>query len=255
MPTNHFSHSPSPSACRGWTHDSSDEPMSHKDRACCHSDKRKAAHSPSSCHYCSLSHEGRHEKHHYVTACNDSPPLAQWIATTTGLLVHDPRDQCPECLAYQHHVSLDLILEMPSIMNAHNDCLTNLVWIMGWDDVAAKLHNELVSVCCDRNHWCRRAEEAERASAVSEQQVTAAFEQVNLLSMYIPSAHPEDTPGAGPSNQPLEECLVSSGGGSSVTPASVHSREPCSRSPRPQSPGTIFGKMNINEPPAPAPSH
>ena len=255
MPTNCFSCSPSPSAHHGWTCDSSDEPMSHRDRACRRSDKRKVAHSPSSCCYRSPSHEGCHEKCCRVTVCNNSPPLAQWIATTTGLLVHDPRDQCPKCLAYQHHISLDLVLETPSIMNARDDCLTNLMQIMpGWDNAAAKLRNEPASVCRDRDHWRRRAEEAERASAVSEQQVTATFEQASLLSMYIPSAHPEDTPGAGLSNRPLEEHLVSSGGGSSVTPASVHSREPCSRSPRPQSPGTIFSEMNINEPSAPAPS-
>ena len=201
MPANHFSHSPSPSACCGWMCDSSNEPMSHRDRACRRSDKRKAAHSPSSCFYCSPSRKGHHEKRWRVTAHNDSPPLAQWIATTTGLLVHDPRDQCPECFAYQHHISLDLILEMPSIMNAHDDCLMNLTQIMpGWDNAAAKLRNELVLVCRNCDHWRRRAEEAERASAISEQQVTATFKQASLLSMYIPSARPEDTPGAGPSN-------------------------------------------------------
>ena len=83
--------------------------------------------------------------------CDDSPP-AQWIATTTGLLVHDPRDQCPECLVYQHHVSLNLILEMSSIMNARDDCLTSLMHIMGWDNGAAKLCNELALVHRDHNH-------------------------------------------------------------------------------------------------------
>ncbi|KIM54548.1 hypothetical protein SCLCIDRAFT_30990 [Scleroderma citrinum Foug A] len=167
---------PPPSARPGRTDDSSDEPMSPRDRARRRSDKRRAARSPSPCHYCSPSREGRYEKHRRVTAHDDSPP-AQWIVTTTGLLVHDPRDQCPECLAYQHHASLDLvlILETSSIINARNDCLTSLVRIMGWDDGAAKLCNELVS-------------EAERALAVSEQQVTSAFEQACLLSMYIPSA-------------------------------------------------------------------
>ncbi|KIM50833.1 hypothetical protein SCLCIDRAFT_33949 [Scleroderma citrinum Foug A] len=150
--------------------------MSPRDRACRRSDKRRAAHSPSPCCYHSPSHEGRYKKRRHVTACDDSPP-AQWIVTTTGLLVHNPRDQCPKCLAYQHHTSLDLILvlETSSIMNARDDCLMSLARIMGWDDGATKLCNELAS-------------EAERASAISEQQVTFAFKQARLLLMYIPSA-------------------------------------------------------------------
>ena len=108
---------------------------------------------PSPCRYRSPSHEGHYEKRHRVTVRNDSPP-AQWIVTTTGLLVHDLRDQCPECLAYQHHASLDLvlILETLSIINARDDCLTSLVRIMGWDDGAAKLCNELALVRCDCDH-------------------------------------------------------------------------------------------------------
>ncbi|KIM67439.1 hypothetical protein SCLCIDRAFT_20958 [Scleroderma citrinum Foug A] len=221
MPANRSSHSSTPSVHPGHVHDSSDEPMSPRDRARHRSDKRRAACSPSPCCYHSPSHEGCQEKHHHVTAHDDSPP-AQWIATTTGLLVHNPRDQCPKCLAYQHHVSLDLILETLSIMNARNDCLMNLVCIMGWDDAAAKLHNELALVRRNRDHWHMRAEEAESASAVSEQQPTAAFEQARLLLMYIPSAHPEDTPGNASFLQG-EESL-----------------------------GTIFGEMNIDEPSAPA---
>ena len=89
---------------------------------------------------------------------------------------------------------------------------------------------------------------------VSKQQEAAAFKQARLLSMYIPSAHPEDAPGAGPSSQPLEERLVSPGGGSGVPPASSHSGEPRSCSSRPQSPGTIFSEMNVDELTAPAPS-
>ena len=90
--------------------------------------------------------------------------------------------------------------------------------------------------------------------AVLKQQEAATFEQAHLLSMYIPSACPEDTPGAGPSSRPLEERLVSPGGGSGAPPASTYSGEPCSRSSHPQSPGTIFGEMNINEPTVPPPS-
>ena len=144
---------PPPSARPEWTDDSSDEPMSPRDRARRRSDKRRAARSPSPCRYCSPSREGRYEKRRRVTARDDSPP-AQWIVTTTGLLVHDPRDQCPECLAYQHHASLDLvlILETSSIINARDDCLTSLAHIMGWDDGATKLCNKLASVRRDRDH-------------------------------------------------------------------------------------------------------
>ena len=91
-------------------------------------------------------------------------------------------------------------------------------------------------------------------SAVSRQQEAAAFEQAHLLSMYIPSAHPEDAPGAGPSSRPLEEHLVSPGEGSGVPPTSTYSGEPHSHSSHPQSPGTIFGTINDDEPPTPAPS-
>ena len=144
---------PPPSARPGRTDDSSDEPMSPRDRAHHRSDKRRAARSPSPCHYHSPSHKGRYEKCRHVTVRNNSP-LAQWIVTTTGLLVHDPRDQCPECLAYQHHASLDLVLvlETLSIMNACDDCLMSLTRIMGWDDGAAKLCNELASVRHDCDH-------------------------------------------------------------------------------------------------------
>ena len=37
-------------------------------------------------------------------------------------------------------------------------------------------------------------------SAILRQQEAAAFEQAHLLSMYIPSAHPEDASGMGPSS-------------------------------------------------------
>ena len=93
-------------------------------------------------------------------------------------------------------------------MNARDDCLMNLMHILGWDDAATTFHNKLESVHHDHNNWHRQAEKAEKALAVSEQQETAAFEQARLLSMYIPPAHPEDTPGAGPSSRPLEERLI-----------------------------------------------
>ena len=41
--------------------------------------------------------------------------------------------------------------------------------------------------------------------------------------MNIPSAHPEDAPGVGPSSQPLEERLISPGGGSGVPPTLIKS--------------------------------
>ena len=118
----------------------------------------------------------------------------------------------------------------------------------------ADLEDDLVEMHRDCDHWHRRAREAETVSDISKQQEAAAFEQARLFSMYIPSAHPEDAPGAGPSSRPLEEHLVSPGGGSRVPPTSSHSGEPCSCSSHPQSLGTIFGKMNVDELTAPAPS-
>ena len=91
-------------------------------------------------------------------------------------------------------------------------------------------------------------------SAISKQQEAAAFKQARLLSMYIPSACPEEAPGVGPSSRPLEEHLISPGGGSGAPPASTYSGEPCSHSSCPQSLGTIFGEMNVNEPTTPPPS-
>jgi len=101
--------SPSPSARRSHTDDTSDEPMSHQDRDCCHSDKRRAPRSPSPRHSRPPSHEGRHEKRRRVTVHDASPSPDQWCATTTGLLLHDRDHQCPTCLEYQKHVSLDII--------------------------------------------------------------------------------------------------------------------------------------------------
>ena len=83
------------------------------------------------------------------------PPPTQWIATTTGLLVHDPRDRCPECLEYQRHVSLDLILETPSIMVACEDSLKSLACLLGWSGCMADLEDDLAEMCCDHNHWRR----------------------------------------------------------------------------------------------------
>ena len=139
-------------------------------------------------------------------------------------------------------------------MVAHEDSLKSLARLLGWSGHMANLKDDLAEMRRDRDHWRRRAKEAETDSVISKQQEAAAFEQARLLSMYIPCAHPEDAPGVGPSSRPLEEHLISPGGGSGVPPTSSHSGEPCSRSSHPQSPGTIFGEMNVDELTAPAPS-
>src|SRR5207245_2079139 len=119
---------------------------------------------------------------------------------TTKLLVHDPKHQCPECLQYQQHISMDLVLETESIMLARDDCMKFLSCILGWNEMVADLREDLASARHDCDYWRRRAEEAEKASTFSKEQTSATFEQAHLLSMYIPSACLEDTPGAGPSN-------------------------------------------------------
>jgi len=124
----------------------------------------------------------------------------RWCATTTGLLLHDKDHQCPTCLEYQKHVSLDIVLETSSIMGAHEDCLWCLARVFGWSARMSGLEDNLALMHCKCDYWCKRAEEAEKASTFSQQQTSVAFEQVSLLSMYIPSAHPEDPTGAGPSS-------------------------------------------------------
>jgi len=144
-------------------------------------------------------------------------------------------------------------------MDAREDCLRCLTHVFGWNARMSGLEDDLASMRRERDYWRKRAEEAEKASTFSQQQTSAAFEQARLLSMYIPSARPEDPTGAGLSSRPLEERLVSPGGGSGVTPTSYsgecHSRSQ-SQSPgrtcfRPNSPGTIFGAMDVDaaEPP------
>jgi len=246
--------SPSLSACCSRADESSDEPMSHQDRAHHRSDKRRVPRLPSPRHSRSPSRKGRHEKHRRVKERNASPSPDRWCATTTGLLLHDQDHRCPTCLEYQKHVSLDIVLETPSIMGAHEDCLRCLARVFGWSARMSGLEDDLASMCCKHNYWRRHTEEAEKASTFLQQQTSTAFEQAHLLSMYIPSARPEDPTGAGPSSLPLEERLVSPGGGSGVTPAS-YSGEHCSRSQsrspectcfRPNSPGTIFGAMDVD---------
>ena len=139
-------------------------------------------------------------------------------------------------------------------MAAHEDSLKSLACLLGWSGRMADLKDDLAEMHRDHDHWRRRAEEAETVSAISKQQEAATFEQACLLSMYIPSACPEDAPGVGPSSRPLEEHLVSPGGGSGAPPASTYSGEPHSCSSCPQSLGTIFGKMNVDEPTVPPPS-
>jgi len=104
-------HSPSLSAHCSRADESSDEPMSHQDQAHRRSDKRRAPRSPSPHHSCSPSREGQHKKHRRVKACDTSPSPDRWCATTTGLLLYDRDHQCPTCLEYQKHVSLDIVLE------------------------------------------------------------------------------------------------------------------------------------------------
>jgi len=213
-------HSPSPSARLRRADDTSDEPMSHQDRARHRSDKRRVPCSPSPRHSRPPSREGRHEKRRHVTACDASPSPDRWCATTTGLLLHDRDHRCPTCLEYQKHVSLDIVLETSSIMDAREDCLRCLAHVFGWNARMSGLEDDLASMRRERDSWRKCAEEAEKASTFSQQQTSAAFEQARLLSMYIPSARPEDPTGAGPSSRPLEEHLVSPGGGSRVTPTS-----------------------------------
>ena len=85
-------------------------------------------------------------------------------------------------------------------MVAHEDSLKSLTRLLGWSGRMADLEDDLVEMRHNRNHWHRQAEEAETVSVISKQQEAAAFEQARLLSMYIPSAHPEDAPGTGPTS-------------------------------------------------------
>jgi len=85
-------------------------------------------------------------------------------------------------------------------MGAREDCLRCLVRIFGWSARMSGLEDDLASMRCECDYWRRRAEEAEKASTFSQQQTSTAFEQARLLSMYIPSARPEDPTGAGPSS-------------------------------------------------------
>ena len=151
---------------------------------------------------------------------------------------------------------MDIVLETPSIMAARESALWCLSHLFGRSGREAMLEDDLIAMHCKRNYWRRHAEDAEKALDFSQKQASAAFEQACLLSMYIPSAHPEDTPGAGPSSQPLEECLVPPRGGSGVMPASAHligehcshsrSRSPVRSCFCPGSLGTIFGDMVVN---------
>ena len=141
-------------------------------------------------------------------------------------------------------------------MAARESALRCLSRLFGRSGREAALEDDLVAMRREHDYWCRCAEDAEKASDFSQKQASAAFEQARLLSMYIPSACPEDTPGAGPSSRPLEEHLVPPRGGSGVMPASAHSvGEHRSRarscSPvhscfHPGSPGTIFGDMVVD---------
>ena len=93
-------------------------------------------------------------------------------------------------MEYQKHVSLDIVLEMLSIMDARDDCLRCLARVFGWNARMSGLEDDLVSMRRERDYWRKRAEEAEKASTFSQQQTSAVFEHAHLLSMYIPSACP-----------------------------------------------------------------
>ena len=95
---------------------------------------------------------------------------------------------------------MDIVLETPSIMAARESALRCLSRLFGRSGREAVLKDDLVAMRCERDYWRRHAEDAEKASDFSQKQASAAFEQARLLSMYIPSARPEDTPGAGPSS-------------------------------------------------------
>jgi len=76
-------------------------------------------------------------------------------------------------------------------MGVREDCLRCLARVFGWSARMSGLEDDLASMSRE-DYWRRRAEEAEKASTFSQQQTSAAFEQARLLSMYIPSACPED---------------------------------------------------------------
>jgi len=144
-------HSPSPSARLRHADDTSDEPMSHQDQARCRSDKRRVPRSPSPHRSRPPSCEGQHEKRQHVTVRDASPSPDRWCATTTSLLLHDRDHQCPTCLEYQKHVSLDIVLETSSIMDACEDCLRCLAHVFGWNARMSGLEDDLASMrreCC-----------------------------------------------------------------------------------------------------------
>ncbi|KIM50734.1 hypothetical protein SCLCIDRAFT_34031 [Scleroderma citrinum Foug A] len=184
----------------GHAGDISDEPMSPPERAQRCSDKRRAPRTPSPRRPRSPSCEGQREKRHCVTAHDTSPPSDQWCSTATGLLVHDQDPRCTTCLKYQKHVSMNIGLETPSIMAACGSALQCLSHLFGRSGREAALKDNLIAMHREHDYWHRRAKDAEKALDFSQKQASAAFEQACLLSMYIPSTRPEDTPGAGPSS-------------------------------------------------------
>ena len=163
--------------------DISDEPMSPLERAQRRSDKRRAPRTPSPHRPRSPSHEGQRKKRRRVTARDASPPSDQWCSTATGLLVHDQDPRCTTCLEYQKHVSMDIVLETPSIMAAHKSALQCLSHLFGRSGREATLKDDLIAMCHECDYWCRRAEDAEKALDFLQQQASAAFEQACLLSM------------------------------------------------------------------------
>jgi len=168
-------HSPSPSVRLQRADDTSDEPMSHQDQACHCSDKRRVPRSPSPHRSCPPSCKGQREKRWRVTARDASPSPNRWCATTTGLLLHDRDHQCPMCLEYQKHISLDIVLETSSIMDTHEGCLQCLACVCGWNARMSGLEDNLASMHREHDYWHKCAEEAEKASTFSQQQTSAAL--------------------------------------------------------------------------------
>jgi len=80
-------------------------------------------------------------------------------------------------------------------MDVREDCLQCLAHVFRWNTRMSGLKDDLALMHRERDYWRKRAEEAEKASTFLQQQTSAAFEQAHLLSMYIPSAHPEDPTG------------------------------------------------------------
>ncbi|KAL4075115.1 hypothetical protein V8B97DRAFT_2022173 [Scleroderma yunnanense] len=212
--TNHFtSCSPLPLHPTHEGDHTDDGALSDVGRAHCHSDKRRAEQSPSLCH--SPSHDTCHKKQ----SCRD-PSL-------DCLLLHQADEHCLSCHQYQQHIFMDLVMEMPNIMQAHEDCLAVLFNVLNYNNKyitlkheLSSMKDELASMHHDHDYWHEKACISTDSLHCRE---AADLEQACLLSMNAPLAHPINTPGAGSSLWPLQDCLLSSGGGSGESHSHSHS--------------------------------